>query len=438
MRGGKVQEMLMECERAYGEGNYSRLDWACNRILDEDKDNETALTYKLYIYCDWRQHHLVLRIADKIKRLYPANVHAHNARAIAYIDKGEFERALECCEEGLKIKDYHWLRINRIESLIGLGRIDEAFEFFNASEIPDYTFTDALINCGRYSEISRYGSELSKSQLMTSLFKRCEYLDRRGKREEILEVCDEIFKIDEDNESALQYKIHALAFLGRADEVLRWSDYAIRLYPDNFRFYLEKAETLLWSFEDIDGAIECYEKGFGMVDDFDRYWFDIDNLVEALTKKADQAVEDGDYQKAVEICDEILFYKPSQFRALDMIDGIVENHDVRYEPTGHYRQSLMMKIEMENRFDKIDDYLNAITVGEYDLEYVEGCSEFKDYASLADYLRDIMICLMQAYPGYGEEASRRLVKIAFENVRQSFELEESAYDFAVTYGFGGG
>ena len=433
-----MQELLKECEKAYGENNYSRLDWACNQILEQHKNNETALTYKLYIYCDWRQYHLVFRVADQIQMFYPNNIHVYNAKAIVYLDRKEFDKALECCEAGLKIKDYYWLRMNKIEALIDLNRIDESFEFYKASDIPNYNFTMALINCGKYSEISKYEKELSKKELIDYFFKRCRYLDRRGNREEILKVCEEIFKLDKDNEIALEYKIHSLAFVEKYDEVLKCSDYAIKLYPNNFRFFFEKAETLLWSFEDIDGAIEYYEKGFALVDDFDRYWFDIDNLVTALNKKADQAIESNNYKKAVNIYDKILFYKPREFKALDNIDTLVKEHNIKYEPSEYYKESLKLRIEVENRFNQIDEYLKAIDVGEYDDEYVNGCSEFKEYKSLAEYIRDIIICLMDVYPSYNEEDSKYLVKIAFENVKESFEFEESAYDFAVVYGFSGG
>lgn len=48
-----IKELLDECDRAYANNDYSRLDWACSSILEEDKTNETALTYRLYIFCDW-------------------------------------------------------------------------------------------------------------------------------------------------------------------------------------------------------------------------------------------------------------------------------------------------------------------------------------------------------------------------------------------------
>ena len=394
-----MQELLRECEKAYGEHDYSRLDWLSNQILAQDKCNETALTYKLYIYCDWRQYHLVFRIADKIHRLYPDNCHAYNAKAIAYMGRKEFDKALKCCEEGLEIKDYYWLKINKTESLISLNRTDDAYEFFKSFDIRDYNFTKALINCAKYSEISEYDEGLSKKELLDYFFKRCRYLERRGNWEEILTVCDEIFKIDEDNEIALEYKIHSFAFLEKNEEVLKCCNHALKLYLDNYRFYFLKAETLLWGLEDIDGAIEYYEKGFALVEDFDRHWPAIDNLVNALNKKANQAIEKDNCTKAVNIYDKILFYKPREFKALDNIDKLVEEHNIDFEPSKHYKESLRLKNEVENRFNQIDEYLKTIEICEYDDEYVNGCSEFKDYNSLAEYIHDIIICLMDAYPG---------------------------------------
>lgn len=144
-----IKELLDECDRAYANNDYSRLDWACSSILEEDKTNETALTYRLYIFCDWRQYHLVFRLADKIQRIYPENPHPYNAMAIVHMDKKEFEKALGCCEEGLKIRDHQGLRKNKIEALISLNRIGEALKFYNNSPIPDYDFTEALINCAK-------------------------------------------------------------------------------------------------------------------------------------------------------------------------------------------------------------------------------------------------------------------------------------------------
>ena len=309
---------------------------------------------------------------------------------------------------------------------------------YNSSDISNYNFTYALINCEKYSKISRYGERLPKKELLDYFLKRCKYLDGRYNHVEILKVCEEIFKIDKDNEIALQYKIHSLAVLENDEEVLKCLDYAIKLYPNNCIFFFNKAETLLWAFEDVDGAIEYYEKGFRLVEDFDKYCFDIDKMVTALNEKANQLIEEDNYEKAVNIYDKILFYKPKEFKALDNIDALVKNHNVSYEPSRYYKESIILRMELENKFNQIEEYLNTIDIGKYDDEYINGCSEFKDYNSLADYIRDIIICLMDVYPSYDVISSKYLIKIAFDNVKQSFEHNESAYDFAVFNGFSGG
>ena len=111
------------------------------------------------------------------------------------------------------------------------------------------------------------------------------YGERNYSRVEL--ICNRILEQDKSNETALEYKILSLAFLEKDEEVLECADYAINLYPDNYRFYFEKAETLLWAFEDVDGAIECYERGLSLVEDFERHWPSVDNMVIALYRKAE-------------------------------------------------------------------------------------------------------------------------------------------------------
>ena len=431
-----MDELIKECEKAYQEKDYSRLDWVCNQILEQHKNNETALTYKLYIYCDWRQYHLVFSIADQIHMLYPNNYHAYNAKAIVYLGKKEFKKALDCCEEGLKIKDYYWLRINEIEALISLNRIDEAYEFYNSSEIQDYNFTKALINCEKYSELSKYEDDvLSNDELVEYLLNRCFDLDDKGKREEVVNVCDEIFKIDKDNETALIYKVYALAHLGRNDELLKYADYGIKLYPKMPMFYLLKAEVVYYDLEDLDKAINLYEKGLSLFGNPRGHWSQIDQLVCALNDKANQLIESGNYKDAVQIYDKILFYKPKEFEALDKINSLTKEHNIDYNHTEHYNESLKLKEESQRRIKQLDDFLETIVIGEYDEDYVSGCSEFKDYNSFEEYVRDVIICLMESYPQRSEEHSRFLAKCNMEYIKSSFEYKEPAAYCIIEVGY---
>lgn len=432
-----MEELLKQCGKLFAQKDFSALELVSNEILEIDENNEAALTYKLYVYCYMRQFHLVFGVADKIHRLYPQNIHAHNCEAIAYMERKEFEKALECCDKALKINDCNDLKKNKVEALISLDRTGEAYEFFKVSDIPDYTFTNALINCGKYCEIYDY-EDISDRQIVDCLLKRCEWLERKSDYGEILRVCDEIFKIDTGNEAALENKIYALQGLERDDEALKFADYAIGLYPESYMFHFLKADSLLWVFEDIDGAIECIERGLSIAGNLDGQRHCIDNLLTALFKKADKLAGSGSFKKAAETYDRVLFYRSCEFKALDSIDALVRDYETEYEPTQHYRKSLKLKTELEDRSNRIDEYLNDIDVGSYDANYVNGCSEFRDYESLADYIRDIIISLMDAYPGFDEQYSKYRVKIAFENVKKSFEFKEPAYDFAVVCGFGCG
>ena len=422
-----INELLDECDRAYANNDYSRLDWACSSILEEDKTNETALTYRLYIFCDWRQYHLVFRLADKIQRIYPENPHPYNAMAIVHMDKKEFEKALGCCEEGLKIRDHQGLRKNKIEALISLNRIGEALKFYNNSPIPDYDFTEALINCAKYSLITF--DEMSKSEVVEYLLERCSYLKRRCEYRELIEACNAVLEIDRDNEEALVMKIYSL---GDDDEVFECADYAISIYPENPMFYFIKAENIQG---DLDEAIALYEKGFSLSKNPESHWFYRDQLVDDLHERAEQLEKEGKYDDAVKSDDKILYYKKDDFKALDRLEELISKYNINYKPTGHCNESLQMRTNARKRAEKVEDQLKNIIIGEYDDDYVKGCSVFKDYKSIDEYIRDIIIVLMESYPGRSEDQARFLVKCDMGYIKSAYENEEPADYCAIGVGY---
>ena len=97
--------MLEECKKAYEDLDYSKLARLCEEILKKDENNQKALTYLMYAYCDFGQYHLVLRTADKILRLNPKNSHPYNCKAMVHLVRGEYNKALLLADEGLKIAD---------------------------------------------------------------------------------------------------------------------------------------------------------------------------------------------------------------------------------------------------------------------------------------------------------------------------------------------
>lgn len=123
--------MLEECKKAYEDHDYSKLARLCEEILKKDENNQKALTYLMYAYCDFGQYHLVLRTADKIRRLNPKNSHPYNCEAMVHLVRGECKNALLSADEGLKIAESQNLKKTRTEALISLERFDEAYEFSN-------------------------------------------------------------------------------------------------------------------------------------------------------------------------------------------------------------------------------------------------------------------------------------------------------------------
>lgn len=67
-------------------------------------------------------------LSEGIER-YSDNYYLKNNLAMVYYDLGDYEKSLELCEEGLKIKEFDWLCENKFKNLIKLGRIDDAVEF---------------------------------------------------------------------------------------------------------------------------------------------------------------------------------------------------------------------------------------------------------------------------------------------------------------------
>ena len=202
-----------------------------------------------------------------------------------------------------------------------------------------------------------------------------------------------------------------------------------------FRFHFYKGEILLWIYKDINGAIESYENGFVMVDDFESRWPDLENIITALFEKSDILIKSGDFNNAVKANDKILSYRPNEFRALENIEEIVKKHDVTYQKTPHFKKSLKLRSESQKRVKRIEGCLNAIEVGEFDDEYVNGCSEFKDYSSFDEYVRDIIICLMAAYPYQSEEQARFLAKSRMGEIKSFYEYGEPAAYASIDVGY---
>lgn len=394
-----------------------------------ENDDEIALSYKAYYVDDEDE---IFDTIGKIRRLYPDNYHSYNREAIEYLNRGKFDNALECCDNGLEIRDYPALKISRIEALICLDRTDEAFKFYKASQIPNYNFTKALVRCEKYSQILDYDEGISKEDLVECLLNKCRYMSNGPcpdspdtKKKKIIKACDEIFKVDNDNEVALGYKAYALMFLQESEEALECCEYAMGIYPDNFRFYYIKAEVLYYELDNLDGAIENYERmvELDINEDIGPFF-----LVEALKEKRSRLLKSGNYAEAIGCCERILEYVKCNEKGLEtlfVIEYISEKHGIEYEPSDNYLKTLEANRQLYDFFSSGIDH--------YDSGYVERCGKFKNYGSFVDYLRDCLVCIIELCPDADEKGIMQKLKSELSDFRRDFEFETPAYDAAARY-----
>ncbi|WP_405268038.1 tetratricopeptide repeat protein [Methanobrevibacter sp.] len=150
-----IQKLLDKCEDAYIEEDFKTLLGLCDEVLGMDPDNQTAIGYKSVSCCFLGHPEKAVEILEEAIERYPNNYYMKNNLSMAYYDLGEYEMSLECCDEGLKIKEFDWLVENRIKALLKLDRTDEAIECYEKTH-ESVAFCDLLVDAGKYSEALEY------------------------------------------------------------------------------------------------------------------------------------------------------------------------------------------------------------------------------------------------------------------------------------------
>ena len=148
-----LKNQLSKCHEAYHNGDYRKLNDLCELILKEHPENPNAIGYKGIALCFLDRNDEAVKILERGVKLYPKNYYLKNNLAMAYYDIGEYEKSLECCEAGLKIRDFDWLLENKIKALIRLDRIGEAMDCYeNSKYSPIIDIVELLIEGEKYGE----------------------------------------------------------------------------------------------------------------------------------------------------------------------------------------------------------------------------------------------------------------------------------------------
>lgn len=281
------EKLLDEIEYIYNIGDHEGLIGKCDELLKIDEDNPAALNYRAIALYYLGRYEESLKLLDYNLKLHPTNPYVLNNRALVFIALEDYQKALECCEEGLKYMDFDWLQKNKIESLIHLGRRDEAYEFYKSVDIPFYTFEEALENCGIIQK--------------DGIFERMEVLLGERNFEEVLKICND----HEESERILEFKIVSLHCLERYDEELECVNRAIEKYPNNYEFHFLRARIS----RNLDGAIESYERAFELLQSTSNYRLKVKEYIKCLKIKAHELIASSEYEEAIGTCEKIMKYE---------------------------------------------------------------------------------------------------------------------------------
>jgi len=290
-----IEPLLDKCEALYNRGDYENLIKTCDEVLEIEKEEPASMNYKAISLYYLGKYDEATEILDHCLKLHPTNHYTLNNKALVYIAQGEYEKALECCEKGLESRDLDWLQINKIESLIHLGRTDEAYQYYQSVQIPYYTFQEALDNCGVTEK--RPKDQLDK---VDELFQEKKY-------EEVLRLCGET----ETSERLMDYWIVSLICLKRFDEALKITGDAIDAYPYNPCFPLFKAKISLMC-RDIDAAIEGYEQAF-RIDGLSNHRLEINDYNQCIAIKTHILIDSGEHEEAIRTLQKTIKTKNGKF-----------------------------------------------------------------------------------------------------------------------------
>ena len=402
------EELLDKMEYLYNGRDYENLINVCDELLKLDKDNPIALNYKGISLYYLEKYDESLDILNYNLKLHPKNPYTLNNIALVYIALGEYEKALEYCERGLKQKDFDWLQINKIESLIYLDRIDEARDFYKSVNIAFYTFDEALSNCGKFEKGD-------KENNLEELFKN-------GEHEKVIELCNSL----KSSEITLEYKIVSLFYLKEISQALECVDDAIKTYPYNYNFCFIKARISLIS-GNWDDAIENYERAFELTST-NNSRLEVNDYIGCLEAKADELIDAGEYEKAIDNYEKILIYRQDKFEIIARIDELNDEFGLNYQPNENYEKTLKNRKYLKDKIYNLEiQKVNA-----------DDCMEFRNYSSFDEYMIDVIGCLNQINHHYDEIGLKEMIMGSISIVEHSFISKEPALGCALGMEFNSG
>ena len=197
-------------------------------------------------------------------------------------------------------------------------------------------------------------SNFGDNMKIKDLLDKCEIAYSSHDYKRLIELCDEIFKIDPDSQNAIGYKSVAYCFLNQPEKALEILKKGIRLYPDNY-YINNHLAMAYYDLGDYEQSLKYCEKGL-RIKDFD--WL-FENKIKALLKldrvgeaiecyeNAPSGIEIFDLLVEAEKYDEAMKYA-SDYDIDDFCAVIDKIKEVSPQKTGEYYISWIDKIKFKH------------------------------------------------------------------------------------------
>ena len=134
----------------------------------------------------------------------------------------------------------------------------------------------------------RKKSNFGDNMTIQDLLNKCEYayIDKDFKK--LIELCDEVFKKNPDNQIAISYKSISYCFLNQPLKALEILKEAVKLYPNNY-YHKNISAMVYYDLGQYEKSLKCCEEGL-KIKDFD--WL-YENKIQALLRldRLDEAMD---------------------------------------------------------------------------------------------------------------------------------------------------
>lgn len=214
-------------------------------ISNKASEHLLAPAYKFYANGGYKDALLVL---DNLTNNYPTDPLLFSIGGDCYIALGEYERAILCYEQALKLspKSIKLLR-KKIEALVISGKLDHSLKICN----------EAILNINDNSDLY-----LSRGSIF----------HKQGKFESAIESYDEAIKLNPKNAEAFINKANSLENILKFNEAISCAEQAIRIKPDSSLAYFNLGVSAM-QLRLFDLSMESFNKAIEIQPNTPKYEF---------------------------------------------------------------------------------------------------------------------------------------------------------------------